>query len=89
MSILMFIALVNLISTDAPVSNKLNIEQAVSGCLNISTVVEHTNYVDSFGSWCIIASLTSETRWRQWYDVPLALVRSSSDIQISNYIENL
>ena len=50
MSILMFIALVNVISTDAPVSNKFNIEQAVSGCLNISTVVEHTNYVDSFGS---------------------------------------
>ena len=44
---------------------------------------------DSFYSWCIIASLTSVIRWHQWSDVPVTLVRSSSDFQIFNYYPNL
>ena len=47
---------------DAPVSNRLIIEQGVPECLNIPTVVEYTSFVDSFGSWCIIASLISVIR---------------------------
>ena len=51
---------------DAPASNTLIIKQGVSECPNISSVVEHTSSVDSFGSWCIIVSLTSVIRWHQW-----------------------
>ena len=47
------------------------------------------NLVDSFGCWCIIASLTLITGWHQCWDVPVTLVISSSDFQIFNDFENL
>ena len=47
------------------------------------------SFVDSFGSWCIIASVKLVIRWPQWWDVPVTLVRSSSDFQIFNDFENL
>ena len=47
------------------------------------------SFVDSFGSWCIFASLLSVIRQHQWQGVPVTLVRSSSSFQIFNDFENL
>ena len=96
----MFIAVVNLISTSWMhlyqinlLSNKeFQISQYFYCSWAYDTIHKFLNkmfksFVDSFGSWCIIASFTSVIRWHQWEDVPVALVRSITDFQIFNDLE--
>ena len=73
---------------NAPVSNRRIIEQEVRMsqyfyCSWANNTIHKfsKSFLDSFGSWCINASLTSV--------IPITLVRSSSDFQIFNDFKNL